>query len=79
MPGAAGEAGAAVTEACASCGKSLSPDEIAVTKKLVNRGATQFLCVNCLAAYFEVTPRDILERIAYFRQTGCTLFSQKGG
>lgn len=67
-----------MTGRCFRCGKALSPDEIAVTKKLINRGARQFLCVNCLAAYFEVTPQDILERIAYFRQTGCTLFSAAG-
>jgi hypothetical protein len=60
---------------CASCGCALSADEVAVTKKLVNRGAVSFYCVNCLAAYFEVTPDDIRERIAYFRASGCTLFA----
>ena len=60
---------------CVSCGKTLCPEEIAVTKKLVNRGAASFFCVNCLAAYFDVTPRDIQERIAYFKKMGCTLFS----
>ena len=77
MPRAAGKAGAAVTDVCAACGKSLTPDEVAVTKKLVNRGAKQFLCINCLAAYFEVTPQDILERSAYFKQMGCTLFDPR--
>ena len=60
---------------CVSCGMPLTGDEIAVTKKLINRGAAAFYCVDCLAKYFEVTPADIRERIAYFRQTGCTLFS----
>ncbi|MBR6185206.1 MAG: hypothetical protein IKQ41_02990 [Clostridia bacterium] len=59
---------------CVCCGKPLKQDEIAVTKKLVNRGAEEFFCISCLAARFEVTPKDILDRIAYFRQTGCTLF-----
>ncbi len=63
-----------MTGCCASCGCALSADEVAVTKKLVNRGAVSFYCVNCLAAYFEVTPDDIRERIAYFRASGCTLF-----
>ena len=64
-------------ECCITCGKPLSRDEIAVTKKLINRGATAFYCVHCLAAYFEVTPRDIQERIEYFKSTGCTLFGSE--
>ena len=60
---------------CKACSRPLSPDEIAVTKKLINRGATEFFCVDCLAAYFEVTPQDIRDRIQYFKQMGCTLFS----
>ncbi len=62
---------------CALCGRPLTPDEVAVTKKLVNRGAASFFCVDCLAARFDVTPDDIRERIAYFRASGCTLFSQE--
>ena len=61
-------------ETCVSCGRPLIRDEIAVTKKLINRGAVKFYCITCLAAYFEVRPEDIEERIRYFKQTGCTLF-----
>ena len=64
-------------ETCLSCGRPVSQDEIAVTKKLINRGAVRFYCVLCLAVYFEVKPEDILERIRYFRQTGCTLFARE--
>ena len=64
-----------MTALCDRCGRPLHPDEIAVTKKLVNRGATRFLCVACLARRFEVSPEEIRERIAYFRATGCTLFA----
>ena len=66
-------------ECCASCGAPLSRDEIAVTKKLINRGARSFYCVSCLAKYFDVTPQDILDRIVYFKQTGCTLFDPASG
>ena len=45
------------------------------TKKLINRGATEFMCVDCLAAHFEVRPEDIEERIRHFKQMGCTLFA----
>lgn len=68
-----------MTERCVSCGRALTADEVAVTKKLINRGATSFYCVDCLAAYFDVTPDDIRERIAYFRASGCTLFSTGDG
>ena len=63
-----------MSEVCVSCGRPVTRDEIAVTKKLINRGAAKFYCVPCLARYFEVKPEDIEERIRYFRQMGCTLF-----
>ena len=66
-------------ETCVACGKPVTRDEIAVTKKLINRGAAKFYCVSCLAAYFEVRPEDIEERIRYFKQTGCTLFAPEKG
>ena len=62
---------------CVTCGRPLTADEIAVTKKLINRGAASFYCVDCLAAYFAVTSADIRERIAYFRASGCTLFKSE--
>ena len=47
---------------------------MAVTKKLVNRGATEFMCERCLASYYRVEVSDIRERMDYFRAMGCTLF-----
>lgn len=63
-----------MTHLCKTCGRPLTHDEVAVTKKLINRGATEFLCVDCLARHFEVRPEDIHERIRHFKETGCTLF-----
>ncbi|MBR6029978.1 MAG: hypothetical protein IKP40_12910 [Clostridia bacterium] len=60
---------------CAACGRPLTADEIAITRKLINRGAQAWFCVDCLARRFEVTREDIEERIAYFRRMGCTLFT----
>ena len=59
---------------CRVCGKKLDNDDIGITKKLINRGATEFMCVDCLAAHFRVTPEDIREKIRQFREQGCTLF-----
>jgi hypothetical protein len=66
-----------MSEVCVSCGRPVTRDEIAVTKKLINRGTDRFYCVSCLAAYFEVKPEDIEERIRSFKQMGCTLFEEK--
>ncbi len=64
-------------ERCARCGAALSADEVAVTKKLISRGATEFYCVGCLAEWFGVAPDDIRERIERCRRMGCTLFERR--
>ena len=60
--------------ACMQCGRQLTPDEIGLYKKMVNRGAKRFLCIDCLAAYYGTTVAAMEERIAHFRATGCSLF-----
>ena len=59
---------------CTVCGRKLSRDEIALTKKLVNRGAESFFCLSCLAKKFAVSEDLLREKINQFRQMGCTLF-----
>lgn len=59
---------------CKNCGRVLEKDEIAIYKRMVNRGATDFLCVACLAAHFNVSEDMIKEKIDHFRKMGCTLF-----
>ena len=59
---------------CITCGRPLVKDEVALTRKLINRGATQYLCIDCLAKKFEVTREDLEKKIEEFRQMGCTLF-----
>lgn len=59
---------------CRKCGKELVPDEIAMTKKLINRGTTTWYCTGCLAETFAVTEEDIREKIQYYKNMGCTLF-----
>ena len=60
---------------CISCGRELTHNEVGLTKKLINRGATQFLCIDCLARKFEVTREDLEKKIIEFKEMGCTLFS----
>ncbi|MGI5895127.1 MAG: hypothetical protein ACOX6P_11140 [Candidatus Merdivicinus sp.] len=59
---------------CYQCGKELLPDEIAVYRKLVNRGATEALCIPCLAKQFSVKEELIRKKIQEFKEMGCTLF-----
>lgn len=59
---------------CKQCKKELLPDEVAIYKRMVNRGATSFLCIGCLADYFQVDEKLVYEKIEHFKKQGCTLF-----
>ena len=59
---------------CKTCGRKLVNDEIALYKRMVNRGATEYLCLTCFAAYYRVTEELLHEKIEHFREMGCTLF-----
>ncbi len=61
-------------ESCINCARALTGDEIALTKKLINRGSTSFLCLSCLAKEFGVSEELLKEKIEQFRAMGCTLF-----
>ena len=60
---------------CKKCAKLLVPDEIAITKKLINRGTAIYYCTSCLAEAFDVKKENIEAKIQYFREIGCTLFN----
>ena len=59
------------------CARELSGDEVGLHKKMINRGATQFMCLSCLAEYFECEEELLLEKMEQFRDQGCMLFAQK--
>lgn len=60
---------------CYVCGKTpLTKDEIGLTKKLINKNATSFYCLSCLAEYLEVTEEELLAKVEEFKNEGCTLF-----
>ncbi|MGN0989668.1 MAG: hypothetical protein ACI4N6_05105 [Eubacteriales bacterium] len=62
-------------ERCVKCGKLLESDEIALHKKMINRGAKKdFMCIECLGKYFGVTPESLREKIVQLKEMGCTLF-----
>ena len=51
---------------CRKCHKHLTNDEIGIYKKLVCRTALDFLCGDCLAAYFRCDKRLIDNKIRQF-------------
>ena len=57
-----------------TCGRKLECDEIAIYKRMVNRGATEYKCLTCFAEYYKVTEDLLREKIEHFRNMGCTLF-----
>ena len=59
---------------CLLCGKELSGNDIGLTKKLINRGSTEFLCINCIAEKFDCSKELLEEKIKQFKESGCTLF-----
>ena len=48
---------------CRTCGAPLHDDDIAIYRKLVYRGAEDFLCIQCLADYFKCPKEEIEKRI----------------
>lgn len=60
---------------CKRCGAELFSDDMAIYRKLVNRGADEFLCIDCLAEDFGTKREYIEDLIDYYRKSGqCTLF-----
>ncbi len=59
---------------CRDCGRELTTDEIALTRKLINRGATEHFCFECLARQFKTTVSELKELCDHFRRAGCSLF-----
>lgn len=59
---------------CMKCEKELRHDEVALHRKLVMRGATEYMCLECLAEHFNVSTELLEDRIRYFKETGCALF-----
>lgn len=63
-----------MSEFCNVCGAPLRKLDIAATMKFINRGATEYLCIPCIAAHYKVPESRIYELIERYRQQGCALF-----
>ena len=62
-------------EACVACGKaSPTKDAVGLTRKLIDRRATRFYCLSCLAKTIGVTEAELSDKIREFKEAGCALF-----
>lgn len=60
---------------CMTCDARLTSDEKAIYMKLVNRTATEFLCLDCLSKKLGCERAALEKRIRYYRESGnCVLF-----
>ena len=63
-----------MTEKCFACGRELTGTEIALTRKLINRGTDRFLCLDCLSEKFRLSREELTDLADRYRRAGCTLF-----
>ncbi len=59
---------------CKECGRTLTKDEIALHKKIYNRDAEEFFCIDCSSRYLDVSVDLLRQKIVEFKKMGCTLF-----
>ena len=59
---------------CYQCETELGKIAVGLNKKLLDRNSKRFYCLDCLAAYLEVTTDDLLAKVEEFKEQGCTLF-----
>ena len=59
---------------CIKCGKGLKKVDIGLHKKMINRGAEHWMCVDCLGAHLGVAREERLKKAEEFKKMGCTLF-----
>ena len=57
------------------CGRVLTQDEIGMHKKMIHRGATDFMCLSCLAEFYHCTEELLHTKMEQFRRMGCMLFA----
>ena len=59
---------------CTDCGKAITKDEVALSRKLIDIDTKEFYCLACMAENFGCTVEDLQIKIQEFKEQGCTLF-----
>ena len=59
---------------CCDCGKTLTKDEIGLTRKLIDDEPAEYYCLTCMSEYLGCSIEDLQIKIQEFKEQGCTLF-----
>ena len=59
---------------CRDCGKTVTGDEMGLNLKLIDREASTYLCIGCMANYFGCTEDVLRDKVRRFREIGCKMF-----
>ena len=59
---------------CIDCGKSLTKDEVALSRKLIDPDTEELYCLTCMSENFGCSVEDLEIKIREFKEQGCTLF-----
>ncbi len=59
---------------CIKCSCTLKNIDVGLHKKMINRGSTEFMCIDCLSKYIGVSKEELLRKAEYFKKMGCVLF-----
>ena len=59
---------------CVKCQRPVSGDEAGLTRKLINRGTSEYRCYDCLSKELSVSVEKLKELVEAYREAGCTLF-----
>lgn len=60
---------------CKCCSETIEQDAIGLYRKLLDKSAKAYLCMNCLANHLDTTVEELREKAAEFKAEGCKLFS----
>lgn len=61
---------------CVKCGKTLTNDEIALHRRLLDFESKEFFCIFCIAEYFDCSVDIMKNKIIHFKNLGCELFEK---
>ena len=59
---------------CVDCGRPISKDEFALSRKLIDIDTEESYCLSCMAESFGCTEDDLRAKIQEFKEQGCALF-----